>query len=163
MDQPSLYDEDIYAWAEQQAAALRSLAASRPDLPNVLDLENIAEEIGDVGKSELHATTSLLGRALGHLAKLHGDPRSLAVAHWSGEVRRFLIDAKRSYSPGMRRLIDLDEVWRDAVKLAYADLRQHGLEFVYSLPETCPFILDELLTKEFDVEAAVARLHAMSK
>ena len=41
MDQPSLYDDDIVTWAEQQAAAVRALA-SRPDLSNALDWENVA-------------------------------------------------------------------------------------------------------------------------
>ena len=40
------YDTDIIAWANEQAALIR---ARRFDL---LDLEHIAEEIEDVGKSE---------------------------------------------------------------------------------------------------------------
>jgi hypothetical protein len=49
MDRRSLYDEDVYAWAQQQADALRRLAGSRPDLPTELDLENVAEESEDGG------------------------------------------------------------------------------------------------------------------
>ena len=45
----SLYDNDVYAWAEQQAAVLRGLAARR-DLPNELDLANVIEGIEDVGQ-----------------------------------------------------------------------------------------------------------------
>lgn len=40
------YEQDIVAWAREQAALLR---AGRVDL---LDLEHIADEIEDVGKSE---------------------------------------------------------------------------------------------------------------
>ena len=40
------YEKDIVAWANEQASFIR---AGRFDL---LDLENIAEEIEDVGKSE---------------------------------------------------------------------------------------------------------------
>ncbi len=53
-DQPSLYDEDVVAWAEQQAAALRALGA-RPDLSNALDWENVIEEVESVGLSEIRA------------------------------------------------------------------------------------------------------------
>ena len=60
MDRRSLYDEDIYAWAQQQADALRRLAGTRRDLPNELDLENVAEEIQDVGKSELGKVESFI-------------------------------------------------------------------------------------------------------
>ena len=82
MDRRSLYDEDIYAWAQQQAEALRRLAETRRDLPNELDLENLAEEIQDVGKSELHETEKLLTQTLIHLIKAHADPASRARGHW---------------------------------------------------------------------------------
>ena len=162
MDRTSLYHEDIYAWAEQQAAALRRIAATRTDLPNELDLDHIAEEIGDLGKSELRATTSPLTQALAHLRKLAADRNSLAAAHWSGEVSRFLLDAQAAYSPSMRRLIDLDKLWRDALRLAYANLRSYGVETIPDVPATCPFSLDELLDRDFDMEAAVSRLRAPS-
>ncbi len=58
MGDSSLYDEDILIWSDQQAAALRSLAARR-DLPNELDLANVIEEIEDVGRREINAATSL--------------------------------------------------------------------------------------------------------
>ena len=41
----SRYDYDIIAWAKEQAQLLRSKQF------DLLDLENIAEEIEDVGKS----------------------------------------------------------------------------------------------------------------
>ena len=37
------YDTDILEWSEEQAAALRNLGRSRPDLSNELDWDNIAE------------------------------------------------------------------------------------------------------------------------
>lgn len=162
MDRTSLYDEDIYAWAEQQAAALRRVAATRTDLPNELDLEHIAEEIGDLGKSELRATTSPLTQALAHLRKLAADPDSQAAAHWTGEVVRFLLDAEAAYSPSMRRLIDLDKLWRDALRLSNAKLRSYGVEIIPDAPAACPFGLDQLLDRDFDVEAAVGRLRGLS-
>ena len=163
MDAPSLYDEDIYLWAEQQAAALRRAAASGQLSSNELDLEHLAEEIQDVGKSELHATTSLLSRALEHVAKLVADPHSNASVRWRGEVVRFLADAEKSYSPSMRRLIDMDDVWQTALRLAYVNLDAYGVEFVPDFPRTCPYLLDELLEREFDVGTAVARLRSLTK
>jgi hypothetical protein len=58
----STYDEDILVWSEQQASVLRSLR-SRRDLPGELDLEHVAEEIEDVGRSELNAAKGLIGRS----------------------------------------------------------------------------------------------------
>jgi hypothetical protein len=50
MDRRALYDDDYFAWLQEQAAALRRFAHDRRDLPNDLDVEQIAEEIEDVGK-----------------------------------------------------------------------------------------------------------------
>ena len=53
------YDSDISEWSERQAALLRRRAAG--DLANAAELDwpNIAEEIEDVGRSELHRVESL--------------------------------------------------------------------------------------------------------
>jgi Domain of unknown function DUF29 len=61
----SIYDEDILVWSERQASVLRSLQ-SRRDLPNELDLEHVAEEIEDVGRSELNAAQAVhaLGKTI---------------------------------------------------------------------------------------------------
>jgi len=57
MDRPSLYDDDIVTWAEEQAAALRALG-TRSDLSNAVDWANVAEEIESVGRSHLRACSS---------------------------------------------------------------------------------------------------------
>ena len=40
MDTSTLYNDDIVTWAEQQASALRQLAA-KPELSNAVDWENL--------------------------------------------------------------------------------------------------------------------------
>jgi Domain of unknown function DUF29 len=86
MGDDSLYDEDVLAWAEQQAAALRRLG-SRRDLPNELDLSNVIEEIEDVGKSEFHAVESLIENILIHLMLLWVDPGAPATRGGSQRSR----------------------------------------------------------------------------
>jgi Domain of unknown function DUF29 len=63
-----LYDADILLWSEQQAELLRRRAA------NALDWDNLAEEIGDVGRSELHSVMSHLRLALLHDLKAEAWP-----------------------------------------------------------------------------------------
>jgi hypothetical protein len=58
MSRTGLYDEDILLWSEQQADVIRRLARTRRDLPNELDVENVAEEIESVGRSEFGNTPS---------------------------------------------------------------------------------------------------------
>ncbi|MFL5012678.1 DUF29 family protein, partial [Rhizobium sp.] len=64
----ALYDEDYYAWTRAQADALRRLAAERWNGP--LDLEHLAEEVEDLGRSQRHAAESLIERIIEHLLKL---------------------------------------------------------------------------------------------
>ena len=52
MAQSALYDEDILLWSEQQAEVIRRLARTRRDLPNELDVENVAEEIESLARSD---------------------------------------------------------------------------------------------------------------
>ena len=47
----SLYQTDYYAWTKEQAAALRAMAVARVN--STLDLENLAEEVESLGRSDL--------------------------------------------------------------------------------------------------------------
>jgi hypothetical protein len=61
----SLYQSDYYAWTRQQAAELRKLAAARAN--TTLDLENLAEEVDSLGRSDLATVRSQLRRIIEHL------------------------------------------------------------------------------------------------
>jgi Domain of unknown function DUF29 len=67
-----VYDSDILVWSEQQAELPRRRAA------NALDWDHLAEEIEDVGRSELRAVESHLVQALRH---------DLTAMAWPGVAR----------------------------------------------------------------------------
>ena len=50
MDAKRLYEDDVVAWAEQQAKALREAAARNSNLP--IDWANVAEEPAEPKSSE---------------------------------------------------------------------------------------------------------------
>ena len=80
----ALYDQDYYAWTQQQAELLRHL----PLTGNRIDAENVAEEIEDLGRSELRAAQSLVEHIIEHLLKLEHDPVRLKHSrHWRGNWR----------------------------------------------------------------------------
>jgi len=58
-----LYHLDIIAWAEEQASLLRAGRLSE------LDIDHIAEEIEDVGKSEQRELASRMAVLIAHLIK----------------------------------------------------------------------------------------------
>lgn len=107
MDAPSLYDTDILEWSEQQAAALRALAA-RPDLPNALDLANVIEEIEALGRSQFKAATSPIRLILLHVLKLAFAPDSPAAAHWHTEIATWHNDVLDELTPSMHQRVDMD-------------------------------------------------------
>lgn len=158
MDRRSLYDQDVDAWAQQQADALHRLAESRPDLPNELDLENVAEEIEDAGKSELGNVETFVELILIHLIKAASVPDTDPLRAWSKEVRVFRAQLLRKLTRSMRAKIDMDELWRLARLSADADLTKQGDKILAQLAPSSPFTLDDLTGPEFAFEAAVARI-----
>lgn len=158
MDRRSLYDDDIYAWAQQQAGALRRLGETRRDLPNELDLENVAEEIEDVGKSELSKVESFIELVLVHLIKAASAPNAAPFEKWGKEVRLFRAQLLKNLTRSMRAKIDMDEVWQLARLRADVDLTSEGDEILPELPSRSPFAVEDIAAAEFDFEAAVARI-----
>jgi hypothetical protein len=63
-----LYDRDFYSWALEQASALREHRIED------LDWENLAEEVGDLARSERRAFRAQCARLIEHLLKLAFSP-----------------------------------------------------------------------------------------
>jgi Domain of unknown function DUF29 len=141
-----LYGADFYAWTRQQAKELRRLAKTRPNLP--LDLEHIAEEIQDLGKSEHDAAFSLAQRVIEHLLLIQYSPAAGERLHWADEIDGFRDQMKRKLSPTIRRYLrrDLGQVYADGRRLVERKMRRYGEErTAAALPESCPYTLDQVL------------------
>jgi hypothetical protein len=162
MADTDLYESDILAWSEQQAGALRELAARR-DLPNALDLVHVVEEIEDVGQSELHAVRRFIRLILGHALKCLADPDGLSVRHWHAEIGNWQNELADRVTPSMRRRIDMDVLWRRAARQAKLDLLEQEcdvatLDALMSRAASCPVSLDDVLADPAEPAALVARL-----
>ena len=151
-----LYERDALAWAEQQSELLRRLAAGER-LNAAVDWPNVIEEVRDVGLSELRACQSLLEQALAHLLKLHALPESQAAKHWRDEIRTFLHDVQRRFTPSMRQRIGLDDLYDKAAGRARAAAGDIGIT-ACSLPDACPFTLDDLLAGRLTVAELLGKL-----
>lgn len=101
MSHSALYDEDILLWSEQQAAMIRKPGRSGRRLPNELDVENVADEIESVGRSELAAVEGQLQNILAHLIKISIAPSSDSVRHRRAEIVAFQGEARRRYVPSI--------------------------------------------------------------
>ncbi len=152
-----LYHRDVLAWSHHQADLLRRMA--RGERVNGVDWEQVAEEIEDVGLSELNAVRSFLRLTLVHLLKIYGWPDSSAVGHWRGEIAAFQTDASSRFAPSIRQNIDVAILFGDALR-QLRRVTYDGLPPL-PLPAVCPFSLDQLLTAE--PEALEETLSAPSK
>lgn len=152
------YDSDILLWSERQAALLRDLKARVRGLPNELDLENVAEEIESVGRSELAAVESLIVQIMIHAIKAASNTRADLFAKWRGEASAFNLTATRRATSAMAGRIDVDDLWRDAVGQATLELSRFGDRPIEGLPANAPFEATLLLTKPLDFDALVVRI-----
>jgi len=148
MDDQNLYDTDFYSWSQQQSELLQDVRDNR------LDTENLAEEVADLGKSELRAVRGYIWQLFRHLIKLAVSPSEGPVAQWLSEVDDFSKFAREAFTPGMRQHIDLDALWRYSIKRANKDLARFG-EPQAPTDLRCPLGLDDVLSEDFDADDAL--------
>jgi Domain of unknown function DUF29 len=76
------YDDDFFAWTQQQAMVLRTMVVA----DNRFDRENVAEEIEDLGRSERDAVRSQIRRIIEHLLKLAYSPDQQPRFDWMASI-----------------------------------------------------------------------------
>jgi hypothetical protein len=141
-----LYEHDSYAWALDQAEKLR--AWPQHLRPNGIDIENIAEEIESLGRSDARAMESLFEQLFLHLLKLRHVPDQTPGGHWRKEttafrkqLRRFAAARRGSPKLWSERHGIAADAWRSAADTFCREARIDGLP-PPALPETLPFDLD---------------------
>jgi hypothetical protein len=111
-----LYEADVLLWSERQAALLRRRAAGALVNDAELDWSNLAEEIEDVGRSELRSCQSLLRQALRHMLKAEAWPLSRDAPTWQADAIDFRRQAKDAFTPSMRQRIDVARLYQEALR-----------------------------------------------
>jgi hypothetical protein len=142
----SLYQTDYYAWTKQQAAALRAMAARVGS--STLDLENLAEEIESLGRSDWRAARSQVQRVIEHLLKLEFSPAREPRADWLDSVDQARDELADLLTPVLRREVedDLATAFERGKREAAKGLRRHGERAAAKgLPAACPYGLDQIL------------------
>jgi hypothetical protein len=138
-----LYGDDILIWSERQAELLRRIAAGEP-VNEAPDWPNIAEEIEDVGRSELRSCRSLLRQALRHMLKAEAWPLSRDAPSWRADAIDFRRQARDAFTPSMRQKIDIPQLYADALAAM-----PEAMDGVPPMPiQTEAPTLDELLSDD---------------
>ena len=138
----SLYDQDFYAWANEQAALLRAGRLSEADI------ENIAEEIESMGRSEKRELVNRLVVLLLHLLKWQYQP-TLRGNSWrlSIENTRYELEEHLDDNPSLKS--QLDQVMRSAYRRARNEASVETTLPVDTFPPLCPYTYDQAMNADF--------------
>jgi hypothetical protein len=138
------YEQDVVAWASEQAALLRTGQLS------AIDVEHIAEEIEDVGKSEQRKLASRMSVLLAHWLKWRFQP-SRRSKSWQFTIRtqRKEVAYVLNEAPSLRGKFS-DAAWLDIAWSKARSFVSHetGLDLDV-FPEALPWAVDDVLSHEF--------------
>ncbi len=138
------YEKDIVAWANEQASFIR---AGRFEL---LDLEHLAEEIEDVGKSEQRELENRMAVLLAHLLKWQYQPARRG-ASWEKtiKVQRTQVNRRIQKTPSFKNTLQDTEWWEDTWGDAITQAsKETGIELTV-FPESCPWTSEQILDQDF--------------
>ena len=147
------YEEDFYAWTQEQAAALLKAAQERLNLHPPLDYENLAEEIEGLGGRDRREVINRLVTLLEHLLKLPHSPAQDRRRGWRRIVQeqRSAIDLVLADSPSLRSRLPefLSKAWPWARAAAIDILdEQDGID-AHALPDACLWTVEQVLDPDF--------------
>lgn len=136
------YEDDVVAWANDQARLLRE------GLLDLLDIEHLAEEIEDVGKSERRELANRMAVLLAHILKWQLQPERRGPS-WQitirnqrrGIVRR--LDKTPSLKPELEDAEWWIDVWDDATAQVASETGLSGF------PEACPWSPEQVLAADW--------------
>lgn len=136
------HEEDFALWSAEQAALLRAGKFDR------LDLENVAEEIESLGRSDKQQIRSRLEVLLIHLLKWERQPEHRSRS-WAATIRDQrdeildLLDESPSLKPYPATVL---------VK-GYRRAREKASEettiYLELFPTTCPYTIEQILDRDF--------------
>lgn len=142
MSNSALYEQDFYAWANEQAELLRAGKLSEADIAH------IAEEIESMGKSEKRELVNRLAVLLTHLLKWQFQP-GLRGNSWrlSIEEQRERLSDHLSDNPSLKAT--LTESIASGYRLArIGATRETGLDRE-TFPTACPWSFDQMTADDF--------------
>lgn len=133
-DLKPLYEIDDSQWLESTIKLLKNRQF------NALDLENLIEELEELGQEKKNAVASLLEQVIRHLLLLQYWTSELEynAVHWQGEIYSFRVQLRRRLTTNLRNYLasELNSIYQDA--LGFVKIKtQNKVNF----PLECPYTL----------------------
>lgn len=140
------YNKDFYAWLIKNAKLLRNRQF------NDVDIENIADELEAMSKSEKRELLSRLTVLLAHLLKWQFQSARRSRS-WKNTILTQRIDIKELLEDSPSLEYDL----QDKIAVAYEKARlraedETGIDKKH-FPKECPFTFAQMLNKDFFPES----------
>ena len=135
------YGDDYAAWLSAQIQLLEGRQFDQ------LDLHNLVDEVGSLGRSDFNAFVSAIRIVLMHMLKwdIQTDHRTRSWAN-SIEGHRDRVVQDLEDSPSYKSRID------EAVRKAYRQARYEAADEtrlpLATFPKDCPFTFSEIMTRE---------------
>lgn len=138
----TLYEQDFWLWTQTMAEALKSGDFSQ------LDLENLAEEVESLGRSDRRELQSRLTVLLMHLLKWQFQPE-MRSGSWKGTLR----EQRRRIRMVLKDSPSLKPFLADSIDDCYDNAREQAADetglAVATFPMGCPYAIEDVLNVEF--------------
>ncbi|WP_252178419.1 DUF29 domain-containing protein [Endozoicomonas sp. 4G] len=142
----NLYDTDFYSWSHRQAELIKQGRLSE------LDIDNLVEEIEDMGKARYHALRSCITELLLHLLKWQMQSRKDDLHTMTDWYRSWLVSITKQRvailallddSPGLSGKVDeiMPKAYQSAKKVAAADMKCKSDDF----PADSPWSFEQIM------------------
>jgi hypothetical protein len=136
------YDRDFYSWTLHSAELLRHGKFSE------VDIENVAEEIESMGKSDKRQLINRFALLISHLLKWQYQPERRGNS-WKHTIKNQRLEVAELLkdSPSLKYEIDnqVGYAYEKALNMA---IEETGLS-ENTFPKSCPFSLNESLNQDF--------------
>jgi hypothetical protein len=138
LDLKTLYEIDDSLWLEE---TIELLKAKKFD---ALDLDNLIEELEDLGNEKRFRVASFLQQIIRHclLLQFWTREKEYNQAHWQAEIVSFQYQLKRYLTTNLRQYLEqeFEQIYFESVRY----VRQKTDNKV-NFPDICPYSLEELL------------------
>jgi hypothetical protein len=137
-----LYDIDDDEWLEQTINLLKNHQFQQ------LDLDNLIEELEDLGREKKNAVASLLEQIIRHLLLLQywTTEAEYNAVHWQEEIYNFRTQLRRTITTNLRKYLEdeLTSIYQDA--LGFVKIKTTNL---VTFPTECPYSQEQLLDRSW--------------
>ncbi|GBF80043.1 DUF29 domain-containing protein [Aphanothece sacrum] len=139
----ALYEQDEHLWLTEMVKLLKE------NRLNELDIENLIEELEDLGKRDKNKVESLLRQIIIHLLLLQywTEEYEYNYRHWQGEIATFRIQLNRALTTNLKKYLleNQEDIYQEAVFIV---TQKTGLS-INIFPSNSPYSLEQLLNKDW--------------